>query len=98
MPAQQQREDCWEQETKWDSPERSKQGKSLRGGTTGTHAQATGRGKGREWPPQAHSQHAQKHSPNDAETEHKLSTTINNCPRCMLDFWLVWAWLVAMVD
>lgn len=36
--------------------------------------------------------------PNDAETEHKLSTTINNCPRCMLDFWLVWAWLLAMVD
>lgn len=36
--------------------------------------------------------------PNDAETEHKLSATINNCPRCMLDFWLVWAWLVAMVD
>lgn len=34
--------------------------------------------------------------PHDAETHHKLSTTINNCPRCMLDFWLVWAWLVAM--
>lgn len=37
-------------------------------------------------------------TPNDAETDHKLSATINNCPRCMMNFWLVLAWLVAMVD
>lgn len=47
MSAQQQREDCWEQDAKWDSPERSKQGESFQGETTGTHAQAPGRGKGR---------------------------------------------------
>lgn len=48
MPPQHRGEDCWEQDAKWDNPERSKQGKSLRGRTTGTHAQTTGRGKGRE--------------------------------------------------
>lgn len=60
------------------------------------------RQQGEERAESSHAKHtARTHKstiPNDAATDHKLSTAINNCPRCMLDFWLVWAWLVAMVD
>lgn len=60
------------------------------------------RQQGEERAESSHPEHtARTHKntiPNGADTDHKLRTTINNFPRCMLDFWLVWAWLVAMVD
>lgn len=63
-----------------------------------THAQATGEERAESSHPK-HTARTHKNTiPNGADTDHKLRTTINNCPRCMLDFWLVWAWLVAMVD